>query len=126
MGKGTIKAGRNIVAKFIENASATADGYIHAEAIIHSRIVSKGDVIVTGKKGFITGGSVQALGNVEAKIIGSTMGVDTEIQVHVITLSTKQKSTLQTSKKMITSWKDSKQKVLLLRRQTIILSMLRS
>ena len=81
MGKGEITAGRNIVAKFIENAKATADGYIHAEAIIHSRIISKNDVIVTGKKGFITGGSVQALGNVEAKIIGSEMGVDTDIQV---------------------------------------------
>ncbi|MCR4806195.1 MAG: FapA family protein [Lachnospiraceae bacterium] len=81
MGRGKIVAGRNIVAKFLENAQAQADGYIHAEAIIHSKIVSKSDVIVTGKKGFITGGSVQALGNVEAKIIGSEMGVDTDIQV---------------------------------------------
>ncbi len=81
MGRGRIVAGRNIVAKFLENASAQADGYIHAEAIIHSKIVSKSDVVVTGKKGFITGGSVQALGNVEAKIIGSEMGVDTDIQV---------------------------------------------
>lgn len=81
MGKGEIIAGRNIVAKFLENARAQADGYIHAEAIIHSKIVSKSDVVVTGKKGFITGGSVQALGNVEAKIIGSEMGVDTDIQV---------------------------------------------
>lgn len=81
MGKGTITAGRNIVSKFIENATARADGYIHAEAIMHSDVVSKGDVIVTGKKGFITGGCVRALGNVEAKIIGSTMGVDTDIQV---------------------------------------------
>lgn len=81
MGKGEIIAGRNIVAKFLENARAQANGYIHAEAIIHSKIISKSDVIVTGKKGFITGGSVQALGNVEAKIIGSEMGVDTDIQV---------------------------------------------
>ena len=81
MGKGAIKAGRNIVAKFIENSKVKADGYIHAEAILHSDVLSKGDIIVTGKKGFITGGSVKALGNVEAKIIGSTMGVDTDIQV---------------------------------------------
>ena len=81
MGKGQIVAGRNIVSKFLENASARAEGYIHSEAIIHSKIISKSDVVVTGKKGFITGGSVQALGNVEAKIIGSEMGVDTDIQV---------------------------------------------
>ena len=81
MGKGTIKAGRNIVSKFIENASAQAGGYVHSEAIINSEIRAKGDVVVTGKKGFISGGKVQALGNVEAKVIGSTMGVDTDIQV---------------------------------------------
>lgn len=81
MGKGKIIAGRNIVSKFIENSVAQADGYVHAEAILHSNITAKGDVVVTGKKGFITGGSVHALGNVEAKIIGSTMGVDTDIQV---------------------------------------------
>lgn len=81
MGKGMITAGRNIVSKFIENSKAQADGYIHAEAILHSDVVAKGDVVVTGKKGFITGGSIRALGDVEAKIIGSTMGVDTDIQV---------------------------------------------
>lgn len=81
MGKGRLIAGRNIVSKFIENSSAQADGYIHAEAILHSDVIAKSDVVVTGKKGFITGGSVHALGNVEAKIIGSNMGVDTDIQV---------------------------------------------
>ncbi len=81
MGKGKIVAGRNIVAKFIENAKAEAGGSVHSEAILHSNIVAKGDVVVTGKKGFITGGSIQAMGDVEAKIIGSTMGVDTDIRV---------------------------------------------
>ncbi|MBR5407463.1 MAG: DUF342 domain-containing protein [Lachnospiraceae bacterium] len=81
MSKGKIVAGRNIVSKFIENAKAEAGGYVHSEAILHSDITAKGDVVVTGKKGFITGGCIRALGNVEAKIIGSTMGVDTDIQV---------------------------------------------
>ncbi|MCR5356344.1 MAG: FapA family protein [Lachnospiraceae bacterium] len=81
MSKGKLVAGRNVVSKFIENSRVEAGGYIHSEAILHSDIVSKSDVVVTGKKGFITGGSIKALGNVEAKIIGSTMGVDTDIQV---------------------------------------------
>ncbi len=81
MGKGLIIAGNNVVAKFIENSRVQAEGYVQAEAILHSEVNSKGDVIVNGKKGFITGGSVKALGNVEAKIIGSTMGVDTDIEV---------------------------------------------
>ncbi len=81
MSKGKLVAGRNIVSKFIENSTVEAGGYVHSEAILHSDILAKGDVVVTGKKGFITGGSIKALGNVEAKIIGSTMGVDTDIQV---------------------------------------------
>lgn len=81
MSRGKLIAGNNIVSKFIENSTVEANGYVHAEAILHSDVVAKGDVIVTGKKGFITGGSVRALGNVEAKIIGSNMGAETDIQV---------------------------------------------
>ena len=81
MSKGVLKAGRNVVSKFIENSSIEAGGYVHSEAIMQSNILCKGDVVVNGRKGFITGGSIHALGNVEARIIGSTMGVDTDIQV---------------------------------------------
>jgi hypothetical protein len=81
MGRGKLIAGKNVVAKFIENSTVEAGGYVHSEAILHSKVISKADVIVTGKKGFITGGSVHALGDVEAKTIGSEMGVDTDIQV---------------------------------------------
>ena len=81
MGRGKLVAGKNVVAKFIENSTVEAGGYVHAEAILHSKVISKADVVVTGKKGFITGGSVHALGDIEAKTIGSEMGVDTDIQV---------------------------------------------
>lgn len=81
MGKGAILAGGNVVAKFLENTTVSADGYVHSEAILHSKVSAKGDVEVTGKKGFITGGIVRAEGIVSAKTIGSTMGVDTEIEV---------------------------------------------
>lgn len=83
MSKGMIHAGGNVIAKFVENANINAGGYVHAEAIIHSKVVASGDVTVTGKKGFIVGGSVKSLGNVEAKTIGSEMGGDTEIEVGV-------------------------------------------
>lgn len=81
MGKGILKAGNNIVSKFIENSNVTANGYVHSEAILHSKIQAGGDVVVTGKKGFITGGVIRSLGSIEAKTIGSTMGVDTEVEV---------------------------------------------
>ena len=83
MGKGAILAGGNVVAKFLENTTVNADGYVHAEAILHSKIAAKGDVDVTGKKGFITGGVVRSQGIVSAKTIGSSMGVDTEIEVGI-------------------------------------------
>ncbi|MCR5474385.1 MAG: FapA family protein [Lachnospiraceae bacterium] len=81
MGKGTINAGGNVISKFIENSNVTCGGYVHSEAILHSNIICKGDVTVTGKKGFITGGSVKTPATVSAKIIGSTMGVNTDIEV---------------------------------------------
>ncbi len=81
MSKGTIIAGGNVVSKFIENANITAGGYVHAEAILHSNVQAKGEVTVTGKKGFITGGVIRTPESVSAKTIGSTMGVATEIEV---------------------------------------------
>ncbi|MCR5591147.1 MAG: FapA family protein [Lachnospiraceae bacterium] len=81
MSKGTIMAGGNVVAKFLENANVNAGGYVHAEAILHSNVICKGEVTVTGKKGFITGGTIRTPATVYAKTIGSTMGVDTEIEV---------------------------------------------
>lgn len=83
MGRGKLQADGNIVAKFIENASISAGGYVHAEAILHSNVTATGDVEVTGKKGFITGGSIRSLGTVSARVIGSSMGADTEIEVGV-------------------------------------------
>ena len=81
MSKGSINAGGNVIAKFLENANVTAGGYVHAEAILHSNVICKGEVTVTGKKGFITGGTIRTPSTVSAKTIGSTMGVDTEIEV---------------------------------------------
>lgn len=83
MGRGMLIAGGNVVSKFIENSNVKARGYVHAEAILHSTIVAGSDVEVTGKKGFITGGSVHSMGTVSAKVIGSNMGANTEIEVGV-------------------------------------------
>jgi len=83
MGKGIIKAGGNVIAKFIQNGEVEAGGYIHSEAILHSRLSASKDIDVTGKKGFVVGGSVRALGNVSAKTIGSEMGGETSISVGV-------------------------------------------
>lgn len=81
MGKGQLTAGGNIVTKFIENAVVNAGANITTEAILHSRVNAKNSILVTGKKGFVTGGKVSALALIEAKTIGSSMGADTIISV---------------------------------------------
>ncbi len=80
-GKGELSAGGNIVTKFIENAVVNAGANITTEAILHSRVNAKDSILVTGKKGFVTGGKVSALSLIEAKTIGSSMGADTVISV---------------------------------------------
>ncbi|WP_408070979.1 FapA family protein [Butyrivibrio sp. JL13D10] len=81
MGKGEIKAGGNIVTKFIENAKATAKGSITSESILHSNVAAGTEITVSGKKGFIAGGRVTATDKIVAKDLGSDMGATTIIEV---------------------------------------------
>lgn len=81
MGRGVLKADGNIVAKFMENAKASAGGYVMSESILHSTVTAGTDVTVTGKRGFITGGKVSASTSVQVRTLGSEMGADTEIEV---------------------------------------------
>ncbi len=82
MGKGTLKAGGNIVCKFLENVkSAVADGYITTESALHSTVMAKTEVTVSGKRGFITGGRVCAGNLIKVKTLGSAMGADTIVEV---------------------------------------------
>lgn len=83
MGSGILKAGGNIISKFIENATVEAGGYINTESILHSRAQAGKDIKVTGKKGFITGGRVQAESSVEVRTLGAVMGADTIVEVGV-------------------------------------------
>ena len=81
MGKGSLYAKGNIVAKFLENATAQADGYVASESILHSKIMAGSEVNVDGKRGFITGGRVSAAGGINVKTLGSEMGADTVVEV---------------------------------------------
>ena len=83
MNKGIIKAGGNVVAKFIENATVIADGYIETEAMLHSKVMSKDEITVVSNKGYITGGVVSATRAVHAKHLGSPMGADTIVEIGV-------------------------------------------
>ena len=83
MSKGVLKAGGNVISKFIENSTVEAGGFIDTESILHSNVQAGSDVKVTGKKGFITGGRVQAERVVEVRTLGATMGDATIVEVGV-------------------------------------------
>lgn len=83
MGKGYLKAGGNVVVKFLENARVVSGGYVEAEAILHSKVSAGSEVRVDGRKGIIVGGYVQAANKIAAKVIGASMGAPTILEVGV-------------------------------------------
>lgn len=82
--KGKLISGGNIVAKFIQNASAEAKGDIVTEAILHSDVSAGRNIRVESGKGMIVGGNVAATDLILARNIGSTMGTATCVQIGLL------------------------------------------
>lgn len=79
---GTVIAGGDVVAKFIERANIKAGGNVIAlEYILHSNIVSKQRVFCFGRKASIAGGHIKALYEISAKQLGAESWVDTILEV---------------------------------------------
>lgn len=84
MNKAVIKAGGNIVSKFIESAeSVTAGGSIETDSILHSNVSAKNAIKASGRNGLIIGGEVKSVFMIEAKTIGNSMGTNTTVGVGV-------------------------------------------
>ena len=84
MSKGVLEAGGNIVAKFIESATVNAErGYVNAGSILHSEVTAGDEVVVEGKRGFVTGGHVRAANKISVKTLGAEMGAPTVVEVGV-------------------------------------------
>lgn len=79
--KGRLKAGGNVIAKFISAAVVDADGFVEAEQILNSKVSAGPNIIADVGKGLITGGRVTAKSAVSAKNIGSPMGSATIVEV---------------------------------------------
>ncbi len=79
--KGRLKAGGNIVAKFISAAEVEADGFVEAEQIVNAYVSAGTNVNADAGKGLITGGKVMAKVAINAKNIGSPMGASTIVEV---------------------------------------------
>lgn len=83
MHKGVLKAGKNVLAKYIENAFVYAGGYVEAETILNSDVSATGEVRVHGKKGLINGGTIRAGRSIEAEYVGTDMGTYTTLEVGI-------------------------------------------
>lgn len=83
MHKGVLKAGTNVMAKYIENARVYAGGYVEAEAILNSDVSATGEVRVHGRKGLINGGTIRAGKSIEVEYAGTDMGTFTTLEVGI-------------------------------------------
>ena len=83
MHKGVIRATTNVMAKYIENATVYAGGYVEAEIILNSDVSATGEVRVQGKKGLINGGTIRAGHSIEAMYLGTEMGTFTTLEVGI-------------------------------------------
>ena len=81
--RGQVRAGRDVKAQFIENASVSAGrDVLVGDALMHSRVTAGGAVTVAGR-GLVVGGAVHAREAVVACTIGSPLATLTEVEVGV-------------------------------------------
>ena len=78
--EGLIVCDGDLYARYIESASIVCKGNVFVEeAVMHSRILAGGDIILGGKRAEIFGGRVFASGNIKCKKLGSINEPVTEL-----------------------------------------------
>ncbi|MFC1692181.1 flagellar assembly protein A [Candidatus Latescibacterota bacterium] len=83
-GKGQIIAQGNVTTKFCENETIIAEGDIYiSEYVMHSKIITKGNLYVTDKTGLIVGGETYAGKGIEANVVGNENYAPTKLFVGV-------------------------------------------
>ncbi len=95
--KGRLKAGGNIIAKFISAAEVEAAGFVEAEQIINAKVSAGTNINADAGKGLITGGKVVAKGVINARNIGSAMGASTIVEIGTDLASKRRLAELQKS-----------------------------
>lgn len=79
---GLVKAGKAVVAKFIQNSNVEAGEVVFVtDGIINSYVDSNGKIICKGKRATIVGGKLRATEEIAAKTFGSLAVGSTEIEV---------------------------------------------
>lgn len=78
-GSGIIRAGRNVMARFLEQIQVYAGNEINTGALLNCEAESGNNVIIAGNRGTIIGGSVTAVAQISAASIGNRAGVNTQL-----------------------------------------------
>lgn len=78
---GEISCKGDLTSKFFEHCNVFADGNITADFIMTSNIKCGSNLILTGSKGKIVGGSCMAGQDITARIIGSLTGLETDLKI---------------------------------------------
>jgi len=81
LGKGVLISGGDIIAKYVENSTITANDTIKSEAIMHSHVKCGNKLELCGRKGLLVGGTCKVTKEIIAKVIGSHMATVTDIEV---------------------------------------------
>ncbi len=83
-GKGQIIAQGDVTVKFCENETIISEGDIYiSEYVMHSKIITKGNLYVTDKTGLIVGGETYAVKCIEANVVGNENYTPTKLFVGV-------------------------------------------
>jgi uncharacterized protein (DUF342 family) len=84
MDKGRLVAGGTITAQFIERSSVTAGVDVLSDSVIHCTVEAGRSLIMKGRRGNLMGGNIRVTSEVIAKVIGSTMHMQTAIEVGLV------------------------------------------
>jgi Predicted polymerase, most proteins contain PALM domain, HD hydrolase domain and Zn-ribbon domain len=81
MGRGTLKAGGNIVGKYFENAILISENDIYADILMNCKATAQGSIILKGRRGSLIGGSYQAGQKMIVKNIGAPSYTTTQVSI---------------------------------------------
>ncbi len=79
-----VEAGRDVIAKFIENSVVwSRRNIVVSHAILHSRVEAEGQITITEPRGRLVGGQSRAGVGVIVPVLGALMGVKTVVELGV-------------------------------------------
>lgn len=87
MGRGTLRAGGNIVGKYFENAILESGQDIYADVLMNCTAKANGSIVLKGRKASLIGGSYEVGKRVYAKNIGTMANAATKVTIQSEVLS---------------------------------------